>query len=110
MLRFNPVQERDRMNSWLSVNANKAENLYVTHGALNGTINMVVTSDEMGEACRELMNQFKNDIVKYAITYSGFIFINVELELKTREQENKLIDIWDSYFNKNSEWIKKKVV
>ncbi len=110
MARFNPLLEQDRMNKWLGVNAAKAENLYVTNGELKGTINMVVTSDEMGEACRELMNKFKDKIVKYAITYSGFIFINVELQLENVEQENELIDIWDSYFNKNSEWIKKKVV
>lgn len=111
-MRFFAREEKKKMEDWLSVNT-YGENLHVTQGVLEGNINMVVSSIEMADACRELMYKYKDKIQKYAVTYSGWPFINVQLEFKgdnCREDEYKLINEWDSYFGDNYEWIKRKVV
>ena len=67
-MRFFAREEKKKMEDWLSVNT-YGENLHVTQGVLDGSINMVVSSIEMADACRELMYKYKDKIQKYAVTY-----------------------------------------
>jgi hypothetical protein len=108
VVRFNAILGKVSAEVWLKDHTN-AENLYETRGKLDGSINMVVSSDKMLNACCELMSKYLDKIKKYAVTYSGMPFINVELEFHSREDELKLIDEWDSYFDDELRFIKKVV-
>jgi hypothetical protein len=102
--------QKEKMENWLSSHTS-GENLYVTNGTLNGSINMVITSNEMADVCRDLMYEYRHEIIKFAVTFSGWApFINVELEFKNKENEISLIKAWDKNFNSKLEFVHKRKV
>ena len=102
---FSPIQEKIRMKEWFKVNSvnekpiDKYEELWYTkdefgHKKNKGT-GIEVTSHQMGEDIRELLKQFADKIVGYAIycsksrlpVYLGLLFEN-------KEQEKEFDEIW----------------
>lgn len=100
--RFFGIKEKENMNDWFSKNTT-AENLYVTQGNLNGTINMVVHRKDLAADCRKLLDKYKNSIIKYAVTCTNIgilSWINVEIECENNKIESQIIDDWQPIVEK----------
>lgn len=110
---FSPIQEKIRMKEWFrvnSVNEKPKDKFEETWHTEEGTA-IEVTSHQMGEVLRELLKQFADKIVYYAVYCSkSNLPIYLSLLFENEEQENKFDEIWNDKFDENGEFIGNKVV